>query len=52
VNPKVIARLNEIELVSPRRGDPRKRDVKGITAAITAKTATMSLSNFATLNAI
>jgi hypothetical protein len=52
VNPKVVARLNEIELVNPRTRDPENKAVKGMTAAITLNTATISLSNFAILKAL
>jgi hypothetical protein len=52
VKPNVTARLNEIELVSPKAWDPKKSEANGIHDAIRLNKATVILSNLAILNAL
>jgi len=52
VNPKVTARLSEIELASPNACDPKKSEVKGIAEDTIQNMATISLSNFAILSTL
>jgi hypothetical protein len=52
VNPKVTARLSEIELASPNACDPKNKELKGMAEDITQNMATISLSNLAILSTL
>jgi hypothetical protein len=50
VNPKVTARLSEIELVSPNACVPENKELKGMAEEIIQNAATIILSNLAILS--